>query len=116
MDVWVFVTIQAQIKKLFTNINFLRNYSNPSYMLSETGYYLSSLELAAEYIKAMKPIDYKQDEQVMFVLFDSYKLKQNHALKSFELVEEFYELIGYEALVVMEWLTVPSRSFFLGYF
>ncbi|XP_047128421.1 uncharacterized protein LOC101239998 [Hydra vulgaris] len=109
MDVLVYVTIQARIKKLFSNIQFLRNFSNPSYMLSETGYYLASLELAAEYIKTMKLNDFKQENEIVFVLYDSDKLKLSHSLKLFEVVEELYELVGYEAYVVMEWLTLPSR-------
>lgn len=53
IDVWVFVTIQASVPALCWDIQYLKDFSNSNYMLSETGYYLSSLEMSAEYIKRL---------------------------------------------------------------
>lgn len=51
MDIWLYVGLKANVRKLASVINFIREYANPTLMQGELGYYFSTLELAAAYIK-----------------------------------------------------------------
>lgn len=112
---WVYVVLQAGVTNLCSNIKFLREFCNPSYMLSETGYYLSSLELASEYIKNLKfdslVGSVEQTSQVLFVSGMSSKLKKLCEKENwpFQIVEENLELVGYEMVLFSDWFNNPCR-------
>ena len=121
MDVWVYVTLKAGIRDLATQINMLKEYCNPSIMMSETGYYLSSLELAAEFIKTMPSTKVDTDvgdgAEVYFLVAEEEKFMRLANLKSswFDVVEKNISLPGYEVVTIFEWLNDPHKlltSFF----
>ncbi len=56
-DIWIYVTIQANVQGLSTTINYLNLFARPELLQSETGYYFTSLGLAAHYIRQMTDRD-----------------------------------------------------------
>ena len=116
MDVLVYVVLHAGITNLCSNLSFLKNYCNPNYMLSETGYYLSSLELAAEFIKCVKKEEMvdgaaKKTSNLMFVVADTRRLIKTCTKRScpYEILKENFLLEGYDLYTCLDWLNNPCR-------
>ena len=106
------------MSNLCWDLLYLKEYSNPNYMLSETGYYLSSLEMAAEYIKTLSSdsLDNGQvDEkpEVFLLLPDTKMTRRICELPGqiFSLVDEEYVLNGFEMVTTLQMIMDTSRYF-----
>jgi len=100
MDVWVYVVIQAGIKHLFSNINYLQNYCNPSYMFSETGYYLSSLELAAQFIRTIQKKEFALNTEFLIATVEKDRLIGINGIKYMKDVV----ITGYSLKTCLAWI------------
>ena len=49
--IYRYVVLQGAVDNLLSNIECVKNYCNQNFMLSETEYYLSSLEIVALFFK-----------------------------------------------------------------
>ena len=92
-------------------------------MLSETGYYLSSLEMAAEYIKTLDTdqLDFKESGEVgnsgIKLLLPNIGLSKAMCCKEntpFELVCDHFELTGYEMVTTLDLVRNTSRYVITG--
>ena len=119
IDIWVYITIQASVPDLCWDIQYLKAFSNPNYMLSETGYYLSSLEMAAEYIKRLDSMDSldsgvietKSDEPRYLLLPDVNVARTlcERDGRFFKLVGKEYVLEGYQFATNLDMIRDSSR-------
>jgi len=116
IDIWVYVTLQARVSDLCWDILYLKEYSNPNYMLSETGYYLSSLEMAAEYIKSLNSdsldsgeVDEKAE---VFVLLPDMKMTRRLCEipdRIMSLEDEDFTVKGFEMVTTLDMIRDTSR-------
>lgn len=105
IDVWVYVTIKAAVPNTFWNVKYLKEFANPKYMLSETGYYLSSLEMASEYIKTLNADQVDHPEKPRYILlFDIESVRSlcRNENTPFQLVCEDTQLPGYEMATTLD--------------
>ena len=111
---WVYVVLHADIHKLATMISFLKNYSNPNLAFSEAGYYLSSLEFAAEYVRTLtfkdlldNPLQY--DEKWLVCEQDRYLQLSQSSDCPFVICSQSETLTGFDLYAVTEWINDCSR-------
>uniref|UniRef100_A0A7M5USU3 VPS9 domain-containing protein n=1 Tax=Clytia hemisphaerica TaxID=252671 RepID=A0A7M5USU3_9CNID len=124
IDIWVYITIQASVPDLCWDIQYLKAFSNPNYMLSETGYYLSSLEMAAEYIKRLDSMDSLDSgviestpDQPTYLLLPDVNVARTLCERDgrlFKLVDEEYVLEGYQYATNLDMIRDSSRTLRFG--
>ncbi|KAG9394656.1 Vacuolar sorting protein 9 (VPS9) domain [Carpediemonas membranifera] len=57
VDIWIYVVLKARIPSLLTILNFISNFANPELLHGQSGYYFTSVQLAANYIKNLTDSD-----------------------------------------------------------
>ena len=114
MDVWVYIVLQAPAGNLLDNIEYLKNFCNPNFMLSETGCYLQSLEIAALFLKSVDESKYRNTPSIRkdtFVLVAKDLIYENPIGKEanlFKYVEDV-KVIGYGIQICLEWIADPCK-------
>jgi hypothetical protein len=51
MDIWIFVTLKSQVSRLWSEVCFVREFAGHDTLQGEMGYYFSTLEFAAMYLR-----------------------------------------------------------------
>eukprot|EP00118_Oscarella_pearsei_P016807 m.163293 g.163293 ORF g.163293 m.163293 type:complete len:758 (+) comp38851_c0_seq5:107-2380(+) len=111
MDIWCYVVIKADLPELATTCNFLAEYSRFSLTQGEGGYFLSSLQGAAQYILSLTDdnlIPLKQTSYV-FCCPDETRAFTSASLSTRGVISECCQLEGYKAYVNLQWIFNQSR-------
>jgi hypothetical protein len=114
MDIWCYVVLKANVPNLATTCSYILEYCNPALVSGEGGYFLSSLQLASQYImtltddKLVRPVNMRPEQ---FVTCDIPRYQRLFAIPDspFVLTDKTHEMSGYKAFVVKEWYFDPTR-------
>jgi len=114
MDIWLFVVLKANVRKISSIINFIREYANLSFLQGELGYYFSTLELAVAFIRELTPEKMRQTSdssttgKLQFVVCERSKLSELVSRKPIlQIAYERVEIPKYKMFVVDDWLFDP---------
>ncbi|XP_062520379.1 uncharacterized protein LOC134195377 [Corticium candelabrum] len=112
MDIWCYIVIKANIQDLATTLAFISDYCNPTVIQGQAGYFLSSLQLAAQYVMALSDDNLQASERIeQFVTCDISAYRRFCVVQDspFVLSGDIQELKGYTPYVIKEWYFDPSR-------
>jgi len=112
MDIWLYVVLKANVRKLASVINFIREYGNPTLMQGELGYYFSTLELAAAFLKELTQEKLNTSTKISpserkppFLVCERAKHIELASKKTaLSIVKDRVELTGYQMYIVEDWL------------
>lgn len=115
LDLWMYVTIKANVPDLATSIEFMSLYGNPALGMDEAGYYLTTLSVAANFIET-KLAEQELNQPNLpehFVVCERGKFLHLSSMAGscFRVVSEREEMRGYKVAVIKRWVLNKARLF-----
>jgi hypothetical protein len=118
MDIWVYVTLKANVNRLATTTAYVEALANEGLMTSEFGYYFTALRVANDYIKRLTPeklnVPTRQSLIGKTILVAERTHYQNLCqgdARCFDLSNDKLVLAGYRMYAVVEWLQSLNRFY-----
>ncbi|KNC73858.1 hypothetical protein SARC_13584, partial [Sphaeroforma arctica JP610] len=125
LDVWVYVTIQANVRGISTCLAFIEAYANPMVLQGETEYCFTVLKLAVDYIRKLNPVTLTTDDRYALpkpskyqyvvsglrpelIRWDRATDRPDGPFSRIRVLRSRY-LFGYQSILVKEWAVSPSR-------
>jgi len=117
IDIWVYITLKANINRLATTAAYVEAYANEALMTSEYGYYFTALRVATDYIKRLSVDKFNLPHRIdltrcSILVAERRKYELFCATApAFQLAPERLVLGGYKIFAVLQWLRALQRFY-----
>jgi hypothetical protein len=104
LDAWVYVLIKANIQDLASTIAFMCQYGNPAFCNAEAGYYLTTSQVAMNFIMALTPDQLAFTNREVFLSCERERFADLCSRKGcpLEVVDSLVTVEGFKVVVMPE--------------
>eukprot|EP00762_Andalucia_godoyi_P003406 ANDGO_06619.mRNA.1 Vacuolar protein sorting-associated protein 9 len=114
LPVLIFTVLKANVRDICSQLQFVKTYASDRFMNGEMGYYLSSVELAVEYIKNLSSEKLCPSKSPSLLRKFAFPERQKYLRwaatdSHVSLLSPDVVLKGYQLFAIQDWILSPAR-------